>query len=263
MSRLPVTCLLGCLLLGACTFEATPHPSVPPREIAGVVQGEMHLAGDVVLSADLLVPAGSRLVIDAGTRVTVVPTDTTKIDPEFLSAQVELLVRGALLIDGTADRPVTFAVARAGGGEPQWAGILLDGASDSVLRHVRVSDADTGLLLVASAAEVDNVAIDHCRYGVVVQGGTPLLHELTVSNGEGGVYFWQGSRPAVDGLHVTGNAEEGIYVDRGSVPQWQQVHSEQNAIGLVAAAAPAAGAVQLTGNGENLHLLTPQPEVPQ
>ena len=85
--------LLSLLLLTACTPPQPGQPDSPPREISGVVNGDMQLSGRVVLAGDMLVPVGSRLTIAAGTVVTVRPSAATKIDPEFLSSQTELLVR--------------------------------------------------------------------------------------------------------------------------------------------------------------------------
>jgi hypothetical protein len=245
------------LLLAACAPQPVPAPPVV-QEVSGVVQGELSLSGDVLLVGDLLVPHGSRLVITAGTRITVQPTDATKIDPEFLSSQIELLVRGSLQIDGTESAPVIFRPAGQGdSGDPQWAGIILDGVTDSSLRYLQVHGADTGLLLVATDAFITEALITGCRYGLVVQGGSPQIYNSQISGGEGGVFVWNGAQPLLDNLLVADNAEEGLSIDRSSQPQLISGRLERNAIGLVAATSVSVETLQFSANHETIRRLLP------
>ena len=69
--------------------------------------------GEVRMEEDVLVAPGVTLTIAAGTRIVVQPADNTKIDPEYLSHQTELLIRGRLLVNGTDAGRVSF---RAEGG---------------------------------------------------------------------------------------------------------------------------------------------------
>jgi len=248
--------LILLLLLVACVPQPMPAPSAI-QEISGVVQGEMRLAGEVLLVGDLLVPQGSRLIIAAGTTIKVQASEATKIDPEFLSSQIEILVRGSLRVEGTATQPVTFAPAEITVDDiPQWAGILLDGASDSALQHLRISAAETGLLLIATDAQITAAHIEGCRYGIVVQGGAPTIAQSTLVAGEGGLFLWNSARPTLTDLLILDNAEEGLFIDRSSSPVLGPCRLERNAIGLVAANTVAIDSLILISNGEDLRRLS-------
>lgn len=257
MKRLLLLCML---LLTACAAPV-PRPAEPPaiREVSGVAAGETLLSGQVLLAGDLLVPAGSRLTIAAGTTVTVRPVNATKIDPEFLSSQTELLVRGSLRIEGTEAQPVTFAVETVDG-EAQWAGILLDRASDSLLRHVRVASADSGVLLVDTDARLEQLDIRNCRYGIIVQSGSPVIRATTVADGEGGVYVWDHAEPKLDGVAIHDNAEEGLMVARACRPQLNAVTIFGNDIGVVIPAGFDLGGLQVHDNRVDRLLLAKQGE---
>jgi len=246
--------LLSLLLLTACA-PPPAVPEAPPLEVSGVVNGELLLSGRVLLAGDLLVPAGSRLTIAAGTVVTVRPADATKIDPEFLSSQTELLVRGSLRIEGTAAAPVVFEVEPAEVVDAQWAGILLDRASDSRLRHVRIAAADSGVLLIASDAELAQLDIRGCRYGVIVQSGKPVVRETTVADGEGGVFIWDAAEPRLEALDIHDNAEEGLMIARGCQPQLIAVDIAGNDIGVVAPEGLDLSGLHLHGNRLERQLL--------
>ncbi len=120
--------LAGCgLLRSAPAPEQTPGNVSVVREVAGVLAGETVLSGEVLLTGDVLVPRGSTLVIKPGTLVRIRPSESTKIDPEYLSSSTEILVRGRLLAEGTASAPIAFLPETPGSaGEVSWAGIILD-----------------------------------------------------------------------------------------------------------------------------------------
>ena len=97
--------------------------------------------GTVILADDFQVPRGRTLRILAGTRILVRPADTTKTEPEYLDNATELLVRGRLIVEGTASRPVIFEplpVEAGGEGDSRWGGIIFDGG-DGEIRHARLT----------------------------------------------------------------------------------------------------------------------------
>ena len=204
-------------------------------EIAGILVEDRVLAGEVVLAADLLVPAGRTLTIRPGTRIYVVPSKSTKIDPEWLSSGTELLVRGRLLVEGTEEEPVAFLPTEIPEGEEVgWAGILLDKAEPSRLAHVHIRQAESGVLCIATAPEIRAGRIEGCRYGIIAQEkSAPLISGCRVENGEGGVFCWRGSNPHLQHSRIAGNAEEGLFVDATSQPQLSDNEITGNAVGAV------------------------------
>jgi parallel beta-helix repeat protein len=223
-----------------------------------VLAGETVFSGEVLLADDVLVPSGSRLTIRAGTTVHVRVAEGTKIDPEYLSSATELLVRGTLRIEGTAQAPVRFVSATpAPGSDPVWAGIELDGATDSVVAGVELERAETGILCITASPLIQGNRISACRYGLVLQqGSAPRVLDNRVEGGEGGIFCWQGSHPYLKGNRIAGNAEEGIFVDRTSRPWLDRNTVTGNAIGLALYPRDLPyDPTGFTGNGEDLRLL--------
>ncbi|WP_429886213.1 right-handed parallel beta-helix repeat-containing protein [Geoalkalibacter halelectricus] len=257
------------LLVGACAPAVGPGrlaaQALPTDEelealpqLMGVLSADLTVEGAVVLADDLLVPVGVTLVLRPGTTVYVVPTHSTKIEPEWLSAGTELLVRGSLRSEGTAARPVTFVpLPLAGLGDYVWAGLLLDGASESLIRHTRIEGAEQGILCVASSPEIFGNHIVGCRYGIVAQAGSnPAIRANLIEKGEAGVFCWRGSHPLIENNRIVDHNEEGVFVDQSSAPRLADNHIANNRIGLaVYPAGPRAAADQARDNEQDLRLL--------
>ncbi len=274
MGRL-VFLLLVCICLCGCALQASPG-SVDsaagmavagdergdgprePMEVVGVLSGLTVLSGEVVLAGDVLVPRGSTLRIVAGTTVRVRYDDSTKIDPEYLSSDTELLVRGTLEILGTDKDPVRFIPEGVPEGKPvAWAGILLDRAAPSVVEKAEISGAETGILCIGTSPLIRGNRILGCRYGVVAQrGSAPQVRENLIAGGEGGIFCWWDSNPQIRGNRITGNDEEGIFVDGDSRPSLVDNQVVNNAIGLACfKGAFPFDAAQFADNRENLRWL--------
>lgn len=226
--------LLAVLLLTAC-LPTPPTPAVPvsPPQFSGVLSGTTVLAGEVEMSDDVLVPAGSTLVLRAGTTVLVRPSESTKIDPEYLSSMTELLVRGRLRIEGTAEAPVRFLPLGQPAGEIWWAGIALDGADESSIEGAELSGAETGILCLRSSPRLQGNRLYGCRYGIIVQlESHPDILDNRLEAGEGGVFCWRGSAPLLAGNRIANHGEEGLFVDLGSRPRLGRNQITGNAVGV-------------------------------
>ncbi len=267
--------LLTCLGLAGCALQ--PHPASPesaaapavagddgvhgepqPLELVGILSGLTVLSGDVVLAGDVLVPRGSTLRILAGTTLRIPYDDSTKIDPEYLSSETELLVRGTLEVLGTVKNPVRFIPEGAPEGNAvAWAGILLDRAETAVIEGAEISGAETGILCVGTSPLIRGNRIAGCRYGVVAQhGSSPQILDNQIHEGEGGIFCWWGSHPQIHRNRIAGNDEEGIFVDAGSHPSLVDNQVVDNAIGLACFKdAFPVDVAQFAGNRENLHWL--------
>jgi|GEM_PF-1022824 len=241
MKRWRSMILLAALgLTTACASAFQKEVQLPTQpdalpQISGVLQEDRVVEGEVVLAADLLVPSGRTLTLRPGTTIFVKPDPSTKIDPEWLSPETELLVRGTLRIEGTPERPVTFLpLALPEGQSIAWAGIELDRATDSVVRHARIHGAETGILSIGSSPLIRDSLIRGCRYGIVLQQASPLLIGNRIEGGEGGVFCWWGSRPELRLNRISGNEEEGLFIDRSSLPSLADNLITGNDFGLVA-----------------------------
>ena len=203
-------------------------------DYAGAYSGDMVWEGTVTMTADVLILKGSRLTIRAGTQVNVVPAEGTKIDPEYLSSQTELLIRGKLDIQGTPEVPVRFVIVEASETEEiAWSGITLDEAEESHLRYVELERAETAVRCVESSPEIKGARIANCRYGIVAQQQShPKILGNVIADGEGGVFCLRGSNPYLIHNHITGHDEEAVFVDASSRPWLDRNMISGNSIGL-------------------------------
>lgn len=250
-------------LMTACSpASRTVLPQIPAQpdvlpQIFGVLQKDRVIDGEVVLAADLLVPVGRTLTLRPGAIVYVQPNPSTKIDPEWLSAETELLVRGTLRIEGTQKRPVTFLPLELPEGQSvAWAGIAFDRSTGSVVRNARIHGAETGILCIGSSPLIRDSLIRGCRYGIVLQQAAPKLVENRIEDGEGGVFCWWGSHPELRRNRISGNEEEGLFIDRSSQPSLSDNLIVGNDFGLVAYDPKlATQAGRLIGNREDFRQL--------
>lgn len=228
-TRLPIMVLL--VLLSACTTALPPAR----QELAGVISSDLTLSGEVLLTGDLLILPGRTLTLQPGTTVRVRRSESTKIDPEYLSSSTEILVRGRLQAAGTASAPIAFLPETPGSaGEVVWAGIILDRAAASSIRHARIEGAEQGILAIAAAPQLNDNFIRNCRYGIVLQGpGSAAIYNNQIESGEGGLFVLAGATPDVVGNHISGQAEEGLFVDAASAPRLGRNEISVNAIGLL------------------------------
>ena len=226
------------LLVSGC-FGTPPPASVVavPSETVGILPGETTWRGEILMTGDVLIPAGSSLTILPGTTVRIRAAEGTKIDPEYLSSATELLIRGSLRVLGTLGEPVRFVPEKPEvGSEAVWAGIELDGAETSEVWGAEILRAESGLLIIGGSPVVVANRISASRYGIIVQaGGAPQILDNLISDGEGGVFLWSGARPYLKGNTIRGHQEEGIFVATGCRPYLDRNTVTGNDIGVAIA----------------------------
>ena len=125
-------------------------------------------SGSVSLTEDVLIPQGVTLTIKAGTSITVVPAESTKTDPEYLSPLTEITVRGTLKVEGSATAPVQF-IGEKPAAPGSWAGLIVDGGR-AVLTSCSISDADSALMVLSGSASAERCSFRGNRYALVAQG---------------------------------------------------------------------------------------------
>jgi parallel beta-helix repeat protein len=237
-----------------------------PVEYSGVYSGTLVWKGTVTMAGDVLVLESGTLTILAGTQVNVVPAEGTKIDPEYLSSQTELLVRGKLDIQGTADAPVRFVIMATDETEEiAWSGITLDNAVESRILHAELERADIAIRCVGSSPEIKGNSISRCRYGIIAQQQShPKILANTLKGGEGGIFCWRNSNPYLLDNRITGHDEEAVFVDASSRPWLDRNTISGNAIGLALYPRDLPfDAIAVTDNAENVRWLGRQGQAGQ
>ena len=240
------------------------HASDKLPEYSGVYTTDLIWQGTVTMTADVLILKGATLTIHAGTQVNVMPAEGTKIDPEYLSSQTELLIRGKLDIQGTPEKPVRFVVMETSATEEiAWSGITLDRADESFIKHVLLERADIAIRCVESSPEIIGNRIVNCRYGIIAQKQShPKILQNVLADGEGGIFCLRGSNPYLLDNQITGHDEEAVFVDASSRPWLDRNMISGNAIGLALYPRDLPfDAVEVTGNVENVRWLGRQGQV--
>ncbi len=245
------------VLAQVCLLQAKPDVS----EYNGAYSDDLVWSGTVAMVGDVLILAEGSLTIHAGTVVNVIPAEGTKIDPEYLSSQTELLVRGTLDILGTKESPVRFVVhGETDAGEIAWSGITLDHAKPSRLMNAELDRADIAIRCVKSSPLIEGNHISASRYGIVAQQQShPKILDNVLTDGEAGIFCWNGSNPYLLGNQIVGHDEEAIFVDLGSRPWLDRNTVSNNAIGLALYAKDLPfDNLAVTENIENLRYLGQQ-----
>ena len=221
-------------------FSCAPLPSQQINEVVqretlgGVLTTDTLLDGDYLLEADLQVPAGITLTISPGSSILVVPSDSTKVDPEYLSKETEVLVRGRLLARGTAAKPILFVTAGKDKNQVQWAGLQFVSSQDSQLEHLLIEQAETGILCLDSSPQIHFVQILRSRYGILLQQNShPLISNSLLADGEAGLFCWDQSAPVLQRTTISGHQEEGIYLGRDCKAELRENLIKKNDRGIV------------------------------
>lgn len=188
----------------ALAFTAKVFGAAAPLEVEGVITMDTTWTGDVLVFSDVLVPEGVTLTVLPGTTVRFAYSESSKIEPMFLSMRTELLVRGVLKVSGDKDHKVRFMPApeEVNLKKPEkgdWGGIIFDGeaASASIITGADIVMAETGITTFYSSPTITGCEISDSDYGFLLAGP---------------------SKPKIKGCRVTG-AGYALVASHGAAPE--------------------------------------------
>jgi len=112
----------------------------------GLVSADEHWSGDMILTGDVIVPAGIALTIDPGTTIRMQPYADNRhggID----ESRIELIVEGTLVVQGTGPGSISLTTASPAPHHSQWYGIRYAGTARALpdLRGLLLEWGMTGL----------------------------------------------------------------------------------------------------------------------
>ncbi len=193
---------LICLLL---IFFFLPLPV-----FGDIITSDTTWSGEVSVAKDVFVPEGITLTIAPGSIVRILPSDSTKTDPEFLSPMTEIIVRGTLKAEGRKGQPVTFL--SEGGKKASWAGIIIDGGR-AVLSSSIIRGAEAGVEVMKGSVAVRDSLISGNRYGIAAQGSSAsvLLESSQVTKNDYGVMIFNKAKFESRDSSITGNHKKDNY----------------------------------------------------
>lgn len=174
-------------------IEAVPLPEPglydlpqPGPALSGIVAAKILLVADknpyTVLS-DLTITSGGVLYIEPGVKILFAPDTALKV------------VGGDFLAYGMGSKPIHFAPQTSTSEPGSWQGVILESAKRSVLRHVTIEGATTGLT-------IDNSA--------------PFIISATVTrSSQAGLYLKDNAKPNISCSKFVGNEGQGAIVIEG------------------------------------------------
>jgi hypothetical protein len=164
------------LVAGLSLFGCGAEPS-------GAAPADESLCGAVPLADSREVAAGKTLLICAGTTVTA-------------AAGTSLTVRGKLLVQGTAARPVKLAGSQ--GGSRDWGGLIIEAGGEVSATYLELRNAEVAL----GARAGSTFTIDH----LVIESSDALLALASTGSIAHGTLHGLGDRQSTSPVEISGGA---------------------------------------------------------
>lgn len=191
-------------------------PVSTPVQVEGAVTHDTTWKGQVLVAGDVLVPEGVTLTIAAGTKVMFAASESSKIEPIFLSMQTEIMVRGYLAAEGEKGKEITFGPApeEINGKKPErgdWGGVIFDGPESGKSKVINASftKADTALAFYSSSPDIAGCTVTDCRYGIVsMAGSAPKFEASSITGNEFGVVSGAGGSPTFTKCNISNNEHD-------------------------------------------------------
>ncbi|MEW6490909.1 MAG: right-handed parallel beta-helix repeat-containing protein, partial [Thermodesulfobacteriota bacterium] len=245
---------LFALALALASLGASPAAAAP--ELASVTLPQDAVwEGRVEVDGQVTVPGGVTLLLRPGTEVRFAARPGA--EP---ADKARLVIRGALVAEGTPEHPIRFLSADP---EPQpgdWGGLVIEDTRGrtSRLRHCRIEHADEGLRVKAASAVVENSVLTRNRTGFVgLRHGDGGLFATEVSDNATGLFFRQSTGLRVEQCRILGNREGGIVCSYGSAPALAGNEIGENAVGGIACvqgSSPSIEANEIRGHEYGVHV---------
>ena len=171
------------------------------------------------VTGDIQVPPASRLTIEAGVEVLIVPGETcgeTKQLDWSDSTFVSIKIAGALIIKGTDKEPVRILPENHVKGKIQWDGIrvLLKNKESVNIEYLHVMGAHKGINAAYSMFNVGNSLFMGNNTGIWIEneGDLSIYNCIFTENLSAGIYI-SNSRPSIAANIFYKNSTFGIWSD--------------------------------------------------
>jgi parallel beta-helix repeat protein len=216
ISLISVLILMGCALtpLEPEQGEPTARPS-EPSQAEGIHRKGGRLEEDEIWSGEVRI--SGELVIPREISVTVMPGTLVRFEPDA-DRSGRIVVEGSLYAQGNPANPVIFNSAAAIPRPGDWDGIFFaEQGMGSALRFCIIQH-HRRIYVNTDAVRISDSVINYAREaGIVVDGASPRLTNLSISQSETGIYCINGALPEISQSTVAMNGY-GIICESGSSP---------------------------------------------
>lgn len=189
-----VGCLTRWLLLG-CVGLLGAGCAKPMAPLQGVLQGTQHWQGTVYLQGDVVLPAEASLVIAPGTEVIFLTSppelDLLQNHPNFPGS--ELIVRGRLIAEGTAERPIIFRHYDPQAPAGSWGAVNIEGSPEVSFRHCRFRQADSAVHSRDARVTVEESVFENNLVGIRFNNTEILIERNLLQHNGAAIRFHLGA----------------------------------------------------------------------
>lgn len=197
--------LLGIgMMLGGCLR--------PPVPLQGELQGELSWWGTVYLQGDVILSPQSHLRIAPGTEVVFLTPqpgqDLLQNHPNFPGS--ELIVRGRLTAEGTAEQPITFRFVDPQAPAGSWGAVNIEGSPAVSFRHCRFRQADSAVHSRDARVRVEESLFENNLVGIRFNNTEILVESNLLQNNGTAIRFHLGA-PVIRGNLIRNN-DIGIFM---------------------------------------------------
>ncbi len=194
-----------------------------------VIDTDTLWSGEIVISDDVLVRPGATLTVAPGTVIRILPSESSKTEPQYLSSYTEITVRGTMNAVGSKVAPIRFLAAEVEQVK-EWAGIYVDQGSVTLAWTV-IEGADSALTVIKGEAAVTNSTLRKNRYGITVikDENTVRVDGSTFAENDYGIALLNGATVEQNNCTFSDNEQQDIIrsVSQGFQPPEKEYTAEQ------------------------------------
>ncbi|MBI4698143.1 MAG: right-handed parallel beta-helix repeat-containing protein [Nitrospirae bacterium] len=179
--------------------------------LSNVISADTVWSGEITVEEDILVPEGITLTISSGTKINIIPSDSSRSNPEYLSSLTEITIRGRLEAKGSKDAPVLFHIKEVKVSD-SWAGLIIDGGSVH-LTSCSIQNAESGIRMIEGRLDLEDSVLSGNQYGLVAQGKKAVLdiNNTEIKENDFGVFLFNGAQITGKDNFIRDNKKKDIY----------------------------------------------------
>lgn len=194
------------LLASGCSLSASVR-----HLQGGVLTGNITWSGRVHIRGDVELAENARLTIRPGTEVVFHPAgdaDSLTEHPNFIGS--ELIVRGRLIAEGTAEKPISFRHIDPAAPPGSWGGINIVESPDASFAYVSFRQADSAVHSQDSRVYIEQSLFEDNLVAIRFHSSQILIENNLIRNNGSGIRFHFG-QPVICKNELIGNGK-GIFV---------------------------------------------------
>ncbi|MBI5206426.1 MAG: hypothetical protein HY934_01410, partial [Candidatus Firestonebacteria bacterium] len=163
-----ISILFVCLFLETCAGKNNLKQHIPLK-VEGNIYKNTVWSGDIIITGDVVILKDVKLTILPGTMINIEKSPRDRVDPQYFSGNIELIVRGKLRALGKKKKHIVFSSYPENNENSNWAGIIFENSNENnILEYCDIFDADTGVNIINSLVTIENCRFERNIYAITV-----------------------------------------------------------------------------------------------